>query len=59
MGIRFYVLSAVVIAAIAVSLSNSRLPKAPVKDNSIVVEKADSVVVTNFRKNTREMKECL
>lgn len=59
MGIRFYVLSAVVIAAIAVSLSNSRLPKAPVKDNSIVVEKADSVVVTNFRKNTHEMKECL
>lgn len=59
MGIRFYVLSAVVIAAIAVSLSNSHLPKVPVKDNSIVVEKADSVVVTNFRKNTREMKECL
>lgn len=59
MGIRFYVLSAVVIAAIAFSLTNSRLPKAPVKDNSVVVEKADSVVVTNFRKNTREMKECL
>lgn len=59
MGIRFYVLSAVVIAAIAVSLTSSRQPKVPVKDKSVVVEKADSVAVTNFRKNTREMKECL